>query len=301
MSGKFTIARCPVAQRADALRILHAGLPIDQQSGLVHALQAAGDQNDVAFDGLLVAQTPDELVGVAWAQLTAGRTAVVWLPAASSPAAKGLMEALAAYLDENDVALAQFLLSAEDKVAPELLVAADIQPLAKLAYLTIDSRLFPTDFSNDQLAFHAHASAESARLGALLLRTYVGSHDCPQLDGVRSAVDVVEGYREQGTFAPERWFFVQREERDIGTLILTTYADTGNWELVYMGLVPEARGFGWGRQILEFAMWQARLGGAERLVLAVDESNHFALEMYQRAGFVAWDYRTVYARLRPRQ
>jgi len=131
-----------------------------------------------------------------------------------------------------------------------------------------------------------------------LLRTYEESQDCPQLNGVRNSIDVLEGYREQGVFAPERWFFVQREDHDVGALILTDHPEGGNWELVYMGLVPEARGNGLGRQILDFAMWQAGLGGAERLVLAVDEANQYAREMYERAGFVAWDYRTVYARLR---
>ena len=68
-------------------------------------------------------------------------------------------------------------------------------------------------------------------------------------------------------------------------------------ELVYMGIVPAARGQGFGWQILQFALWQAELGKAERLVLAVDEDNEHALRTYRRAGLVVWDRRTVYARL----
>ncbi len=299
MSGKFTIACCTPAQRPDALRVLHAGLPTDQQIGLVQALQAARDQDDAEFVGLLVAKASEEIVGATWAQLTAGQTAVVWLPAVTNPAAVGLLEAMTAFLNENDVTLAQFLVSEDGTVTPELLTAGEFQQLAKLAYLTVDSRLFPTERPSGQLKFQPAAGAEPQRLGALLLSTYKGSLDCPQLNGVRDSSDVLEGYREQGTFAPEQWFFVQRAGQDVGALILTMHSDSGNWELVYMGLVPEARGSGLGREILDFAMWQASQGGAERLVLAVDETNRYAREMYERAGFVAWDYRTVYARLRP--
>ncbi len=301
MSGNFTITSCPSAHRAEALRVLHAGLPTDQQIGLVHALQAVRGQDDSAFEGLLTARASNELVGATWAQLSAGQTAVVWLPAISSPAAVALLQALSNYLDERGVSLAQFLVGADEEVSPDFLAAADFQKLARLAYLTADNRLFPTKQPSGQLHFQPHADANPERLGELLLRTYQDSRDCPQLNGVRTSSDVLEGYREQGTFAPERWFIVQREGRDVGTLILTNHEYFGNWELVYMGLVPETRGAGLGRQILDFALWQARLGGAQRLVLAVDEANQYAREMYERAGFVAWDYRTVYARLRPQR
>lgn len=303
MSEPFAILVCPVAQRAEALRILHAGLPADQQIALVHALEAAGHQDDASFAGLLIAVASQveskEVVGAAWVQLAAGQTAVVWLPAANSPAATALLQAVAAFLDEHHIALAQFLVGDESTVDIEQLALADFQKLAKLAYLTVDNRWFPTKQPSSELVFLPKASEDAERLAPLLLRTYEGSRDCPQLNGVRNSSDVLTGYREQGTFDPDRWFFIQHEDSDVGALILTAHADSGNWELVYMGLTPEARGNGWGRHILDFALWQAGLGGAERLVLAVDEANQPALEMYQRAGFVAWDYRTVYARLRP--
>jgi len=298
MNSGYTIAACMAPQQADALRVLHAGLPADQQIALVRALDAVDRRDNLVFAGLLVAVLAEELVAAAWVQLTAGQTAVVWLPA-DGPSAADLMQAVARFLDEHRVALAQFLIGDESSLNPELLVTVGFQKLAKLAYLTVDSHLFPTELPAAQLSFQPSASTDPQRLGELLLRTYEGSHDCPQLNGVRNSDDVLEGYRQQGTFAPDCWFFVRHEETDVGALILTAHADSGNWELVYMGLVPEARGDGWGRQILEYALWQARLGGAQRLVLAVDEANRPAYGMYQQAGFVAWDYRTVYARLRP--
>ena len=297
MGNSYTIASCTAEKRADALRVLHAGLPPDQQMGLVHALQAVQDQGDSAFAGLLLATDAGEIIAATWAQLNAGQTAVVWLPDQTSSAALGLMEALAGFLEANQITLAQLLVGASGVVSAELLAAGEFQMLAKLAYLAADCCFFPTEQPTSQLQFQPDAGSDPHRLGELLLRTYEGSQDCPQLNGVRNTEDTLEGYREQGEFAPERWFFVQHEQQDVGALILTAHTDAGNWELVYMGLVPEARGNGFGQQILNFALWQAGLGGAERLVLAVDEANQYAREMYERAGFVAWDYRTVYARL----
>jgi ribosomal protein S18 acetylase RimI-like enzyme len=65
-----------------------------------------------------------------------------------------------------------------------------------------------------------------------------------------------------------------------------------------MGVVPAARGRKCGERIIRFALGVAAKRGAERTVLAVDEANDPALRAYQRAGFVAWDRRIVYARLR---
>ena len=80
-------------------------------------------------------------------------------------------------------------------------------------------------------------------------------------------------------------------------MILTEHPDGETWELVYMGVVPAARGSGFGRQIVNFAFAQTAAGGAGRLVLAVDRANAPALAMYRAARFVGWDRRTVYARL----
>lgn len=317
MSDSFSITRCTAEQRPAALRLLHDNLPTDQQNGLVQALKACQTEGENAFDGLLVVHSTssdtgnkasNEILAATWAQLLTGRTAVVWLPNHDNSATRSLLTAIAHFLDENAVDLAQFLAAPGEPINTELLAVAGFQKLAELAYLTVDCQQPKTPQPATSLSFIPNAAEPNTnnpntnnkeqQLGELLLRTYVDSQDCPELNGVRDLADVLNGYRDQGVYTPERWFFVQHKGQDVGALILTAYADTGNWELVYMGLVPEARGHGWGQQILDFARWQAGQGGAERLVLAVDEANSFAFSMYQHAGFVTWDRRTVYARLR---
>ena len=65
--------------------------------------------------------------------------------------------------------------------------------------------------------------------------------------------DVIAGYRATGVFRAENWLIVQHDGQDVGVLILADHPQARHWELVYMGLVPEARGCGWGREITQHA------------------------------------------------
>jgi ribosomal protein S18 acetylase RimI-like enzyme len=108
--------------------------------------------------------------------------------------------------------------------------------------------------------------------------------------------DVLEGYQATGKFRAENWLTVQTRGQDAGVLLLADHPVARHWELVYMGLVPEGRGRGLGRQITEYAQFLARRQNVERIVLAVDAANSPALAMYRSAGFEPWDCRTVYVR-----
>jgi ribosomal protein S18 acetylase RimI-like enzyme len=70
-------------------------------------------------------------------------------------------------------------------------------------------------------------------------------------------------------------------------------------ELVYMGLIPPARGRGWGRQIVLQAQQMANRLDRDRIVLAVDAANEPARAIYSAAGFKAWDQRSVFLRFLP--
>lgn len=298
MSGIYSIEPCPVEQRAAALRLLHESLPEHQQTTLVQTLNTLGAGQESALRGLLIAEGAQGVVGVVWIQLTPGRTAVVWPPAMESPAATLLMQAAGKFLDDNQTVLAQLLCGPDDPLDDSLLAEGGFQELAKLSYLMADKSYFPSAEPDSELQFESHASNQPDRLGTLLLNTYEETLDCPALNGIRQAKDIVEGYQAQGNFSAERWSFVRYEDQDIGVLLLTEHAAGENWELVYMGIVPESRGGGFGWQVVQHALWQAGQGGAERVVLAVDEANERALPTYRRAGFVSWDRRTVFARIR---
>jgi ribosomal protein S18 acetylase RimI-like enzyme len=60
-----------------------------------------------------------------------------------------------------------------------------------------------------------------------------------------------------------------------------------------MGVVPEARRQGVGRELLHRALDAARRARAARLMLSVDERNTPARELYLRLGFRGYDRRAV--------
>jgi mycothiol synthase len=302
--NELPVIRCPASQRAASLRQLHAARQGDQGSALALAIESMQGAAESAWDGLLTCRGPDggDLAASSdaiWVQPTPGNTAVVWPPAPESPWLVELFAAAANYVDSSQIALAQMIVSSDEGFLPQRLARGGFAHLADLLYLFAEPHATGPLIANEAgLRFVPHAGDENERLAALLEQTYEGTLDCPALDGARPIAEALAGYRAQGRFLAEHWYFVQDDMgRDVGALLLADHPAAGNWELVYMGLIPAARGRRLGERVVDYALVAASRGGAQRLVLAVDAANEPALSMYQRAGFVEWDRRTVYARI----
>jgi mycothiol synthase len=300
---------CPPPLRPAALRALHDRLPAEQQAGLAQVLQTLGVPNQAEWDGLLIAINGKEpptaaadVADAAWVQRLPGETACLWI-APNRAADQQLLRAAAAFVDERQIPLTQLVVSADDGYSPAACQAAGFPEFATLAYMYVDlkgrARRVPHPHFRmpPPLRFRGNADAEPERLERVVAQTYVGTLDCPRLDGVRPLSEVLQGYRTQGRYRPEHWYVVQAEEQDVGALILAEHPGLGNWELVYMGIAAPVRGRGWGEAVVAFAIDVAMRGGAERLVCAVDAANEPALNVYRRLGFVEWAQRIVYARL----
>ena len=113
---------------------------------------------------------------------------------------------------------------------------------------------------------------------------------------MRDVADVLDGYRPNGPFDPARWLIVQADGADVGCLLLADQPRFDQWELMYIGVVPEARGRGLGLAMVRHAQWMAAQAGRQRLVLAVAADNHPAIAMYAAAGFITWDIRSIFLR-----
>jgi ribosomal protein S18 acetylase RimI-like enzyme len=308
------VIRCPRLQRADALKQLHDALPGDQRSVFAQVLANADPADEAYWDGVLVAPGgPNTLYpAVAWVQLAAGNTAVVWATPDTSESGRAVLRGAADFVDGRGIPLAQMVVGPLDGYSDEVQAACGFPRFAELAYLYAEvggsmqnagrsaSNKPSGEHECEALHFVSRAGNEPQRLAAVLEQTYIGTLDCPALDGVRPMDEVLEGYRAQGRYSPNDWYFIREHDRDIGALLLTEHPGYGNWELVYMGVIPAVRGRGYGSRIIRFAQETTARRGAERLVLAVDDVNTPALRAYERGGFVRWDRRIVYARLRAR-
>lgn len=147
------------------------------------------------------------------------------------------------------------------------------------------------------LLFQPVGAAELARLSELVRQTYVGSQDFPFLNGARTADDVLAGYAATGDSAMRGWRFVRCGDRDVGCVLAADHSGEEICELLYLGLVPAARGQGWGREMLNWAIQWANDNHRRPILVAVDANNAPAIALYAAAGFMQTDRRATWTKL----
>ena len=161
---------------------------------------------------------------------------------------------------------------------------AGFERLAVLAYLRRDVRplenetLLPPDLEWVNYGLLRH------RLFAeTIARTYEGSLDCPGLAGLRTMDETLATHKRTGVFSPRWWHVAMREGRPAGVVLLNNLEGRG--EIAYLGVVPEARGHGIGRALVEQALRDTVELDLPLMGLAVDTSNAAAVRLYAAMGF----------------
>ena len=284
-----------------AVRLLLADEPQSELLARAAAVLKTVRRNGQQCDQMLVALRGGALVGSIWGQMTPGRTAVIWPPriTADEPdqTADGLLRELELRLQRSGVDLVQAVLKHAGNADSQRLERFGFVHSVELLYLLSERVPGPNLPQPGPLTFVSYTTDQQLRMAQLLEATYEGSLDVPQLNGVREMSDVLDGYEQTGDADSSRWFFVEHEGSNVGCLLLARHAEQGQWELVYMGLTPPARGYGWGQVIVEFAQRLTSQSEYRRLVLAVDAANEPALRIYTRSGFMRCDRRAVFLKI----
>lgn len=166
--------------------------------------------------------------------------------------------------------------------------------MTELVYLVdeLDARWTP--HAGGTLSWVVFEPKEESRLARLLERTYIGTRDCPWLDRLRTTADVLAGYRAVGRFDPSLWRIARHGEADVGCVLVNVHPDVQHAEVVYLGLVPEARGRGWAVELVDCARQLALQAGCRRIVLAVDDANEPAKRLYAKCGMVEFTRRELW-------
>jgi mycothiol synthase len=112
----------------------------------------------------------------------------------------------------------------------------------------------------------------------------------------RSVDDVIASYRAAGRFNPNHWFIARHRGRDVGCLLVTHHLNN-DWELAYLGVIPEARGQGIGVELTVQAQRLAADTGAAQMMLAVDAENFPAVALYESVGFKRHEPHSVFSRI----
>ncbi len=256
-------------------------------------------RGELDAQGVLVARSAARLQGAMVCLPAPGASALVWPPQAlACPQRKEIEDQLLAFglgwLRQRGAKLAQTLLSAQERHLGAVLERGGFRHVTGLWYLRHPLTLPAAGPGTDGLVCETYDACDRAIFRETLLRTYEGTSDCPEVNGVRSLDEVLEGHEAQGAHDPQRWWLVWRGGQPVGVLLLTDIPEWLGWDVSYLGVVPEARRRGIGRELTRMAIETARAGGAKQLTLAVDTRNRPAWDLYISLGFEPYDQREVF-------
>jgi len=304
MSGvdDWRVLRCDPASDQEALAIAARAWPATERLAYGQAIEnliANGLADHVV---LIAARGQNRILAAQLSQMLAGKAAIAWPPQFEAEAeaadresiAAALAQQLSFALTQGGMHIAQSLLAQGEAESGKWLEIGGFSHAADLLYLAADTSRGPAEPPRLPVELEPFTLDATRRLIDVIQRTYVGTLDCPQLDGLRETADVIDGYKSVGEFRPELWFFVRYGAKDVGCLLMNLHPDVQHAEIVYLALTPEVRGRGWGLELSKHALWIAWQSKSQRAVLAVDAANEPAVRMYSVAGFDAFDRREVW-------
>jgi len=274
---------------AASLRLFPNALDPVQVAENFRLMIAAGDVEPNAF---WVARDGGAIVGAMFAYRIGGGQGAVWVPRADRVDIEdALVGATFAWFRLNGVRLVQAVLDEDDCPHAAALERAGMRYVTEIVFAT--RTMQPSlPRGESQLIIQAIPSSYS-ELPTLLLRTYEGTFDLPELNGTRTASDIISAYETGWNDETPLWFLAERAGVAVGVLTLSLQPDR-TIELTYLGLVPEARGRGFGDEILQYALDRATVEMAYAIHLSIDARNAPALRLYRKHGFDETARRKVY-------
>jgi mycothiol synthase len=232
-----------------------------------------------------VARLGSDIVAVQVCVSLSGAACLFWLPSTLDPIADVLIQAALTGMREQGCKVAQLFANVADHEWTAPLRRQGFQSVTRLHQMAHSLTDVPP-VPPTTLRHETYRPSLAAQFAATLERTYVGTLDCPELNGIRTTEEVIAGHKSQGKFHPECWWLEFEGDRPVGVTMLVEMPDAMTWELAYFGLIPEARGRGLGRAMLLHAMSALLAHPAIALMLAVDARNVPARRLYQSLGFI---------------
>lgn len=225
-----------------------------------------------------------------WTQ-SPGRTALLYTtnigrhPTARL-ATQGCIAAACRRAGEDGMVIAQTILDADNQASAEAFRAAAFFDLADLYYMERSAPFFvPRNEAPAGVSLWPYRPELDHVFAATIHETYRDTLDCPRMAGLRSMTDVMAGHKAVGVFEPSLWSLVRRGEDWIGALLLSQHSDPASLELVYLGLVPAARGMGIGGFLMRHVLRVLSERHIGQSILAVDKANAPAVALYKKARY----------------
>jgi GNAT superfamily N-acetyltransferase len=263
--------------------------------------QRSADAGDIDLAGLIGAWDDRVAIAAGLFCRMPDASAFVWPPHAVAADRETRQTAAVEILHETihlmrsqRCPFAQAMVEPDSTEQREALESAGFRKLAVLKYLQrpLDRPISAcTDGLCESIAFDDDSRA---RFEAVLERTYLQTLDCPDFSGLRTAGDAIRSYRSAGDFTPERWRLFEDGGDDVGVVIVNDRPEERSREIVYVGVVSEARRRGIARRAILDVLKEAAADDCDSVLAAVDDANEPAVRLYFELGFVPTFERVVY-------
>ncbi len=294
-------------RREDIRLALHLALPSaartdDDLIGRVdHFLRYLAAQ-DLEINWKLGIVTQNCLVGSVLGVISPGKVAMI-LTSSCTPetalcdAVTRALELLEQKARHAGLAILQSLIPRDCADRAQVLSKAGYTFLADMRYLVLEvPRSLPAEPRHADVVVEDYRAADEVVFRNTLSRTYEGSLDCPGLNGLRTIEEIVLSHRHTGIHDPRLWLIAKVGDNPVGVVLLTRVPLQSAMEIVYVGVVPEARGCSYGSYLVRLAIENAVSANSTHLMLAVDHRNHYARKIYASFGFEETDRRHAWTR-----
>ena len=267
-----------------AFELALSHVPAQQRSSQLQQCLTMMKNGVLDARGIWVARAGGTLVAVQVCVPLGGAACLFWLPSTTDTTADLLIQAGQAWSHAGGCKVAQALAPPDHGDWAVPLVRCGFRPITRLQQWVLDIPAMPTPPAT-RLRFESYRPELAADFAGTLERTYQGTLDCPELNGVRTIDEIIDGHRAQGKFHADFWLLIYDGDRTVGVILLVEMPDGVTWELAYLGIVPECRGHGFARDLVMHALHALHTRPAMRVILAVDERNLPARRLYQSLGF----------------
>jgi len=289
--GRIEVRLAREDEIGPAVRLILSGTAAAPSEPQVRQLMELAQGRAGGRPTLWVGQCHGKLVLAVLPACHPGRTASLFAslppPDDAAHAAWGrLIEEVCLHCAARDIHLAQVLVEPHQRWLVRYYESASFAVMAQLLYL---HRYLDAAVSTPQwpqgISLETYMPSNRALFAQAILASYQASLDCPALNGLRSMDDILAGHMASGVFDPRLWFLLRDKDRPLGVLLLT-FCHWGRdcLDLVYLGLIPAARGRNLGRLLMQQALVTGGREKCARLSLAVDAANLPALKLYYGHG-----------------
>jgi ribosomal protein S18 acetylase RimI-like enzyme len=285
-----------------AFSLVFRHLGDEERRSRVRAALDLVEQGELDARGVFVARDGGGPFAAIVCAVVPGAGGLMWPPVCAGPlrpdVENSLVERACDWLRGQGARLAQCLLPPAEEFLAGPLLRNGFARVTTLSYLD-HTRTPPLTWFEPapRLRYEPYDVERPDEFHATLLRTYEDTLDCPEVNGVRTIDEVIQGHRAQGRFDPGHWLLARHHGAAVGVVLLVEQPGGLEWEVAYMGIIREARRQGFGREMLMHGLRQARLHGGRRVLLCVDDRNRAAWHLYRGVGFEPYDQRIVLLRV----